>query len=86
MPHAALKRAAFEAGYNIVDLFFDASLAVNKSEARRLVQQGGAFVSHNGSLEAVGDIAALIGSDRLNAEGELIIRAGKKRYCLVKTE
>jgi tyrosyl-tRNA synthetase len=86
MPHATLKRAAFEAGYNIVDLFYDAALAVNKSESRRLVQQGGAFVSHNGTLEPIKDVNALIGSDRLNAEGELIIRAGKKRYCLIITE
>jgi tyrosyl-tRNA synthetase len=86
MPHATLKRAAFEAGYNVVDLFYDASLAPSKNEARRLVQQGGAFVSHNGELEAVGDINALIGADRLNGEGELTLRAGKKRYCLVVTE
>jgi tyrosyl-tRNA synthetase len=90
MPHAKLSRAAFEAGYNIVDLFCDAALASNKSEARRLVQQGGAFVSVpgacGGDLAAVSDITALIGADRLNAEGELIVRAGKKRYCLVVTE
>jgi hypothetical protein len=30
------------------------------------------------------DVAALIGIDRLNAQGELVLRAGKKRYCLVK--
>jgi len=87
MPHAKLSRAAFEAGYNIVDLFCDAALAPSKSEARRLVQQGGAFVSvPGGELTAVGDVAALIGADRLNAEGELILRAGKKRYCLVVTK
>jgi tyrosyl-tRNA synthetase len=87
MPHAKLPRAAFETGYNIVDLFCDAALAPSKSEARRLVQQGGAFVSvPGGELTAVGDVAALIGADRLNAEGELILRAGKKRYCLVITK
>jgi len=91
MPHAKLSRAAFKAGYNIVDLFCDAGLAPSKSEARRLVQQGGAFVSaagaaNGGELSTVGDVAALIGADRLNAEGELILRAGKKRYCLVVTE
>ncbi|MDR0455459.1 MAG: tyrosine--tRNA ligase [Treponema sp.] len=92
MPQAKLPRAAFEAGYPIVDLFCDAALAPSKSEARRLVQQGGAFVSaanggasSGGELAAVGDVAALIGADRLNAEGELILRAGKKRYCLVQT-
>jgi len=84
MPRAVLSRAAFEAGYNAVDLFFDAGLSPTKSEARRLVQQGGAFVSAaDGDLAAVTDVAALIGADRLNAEGELILRAGKKRYCLV---
>jgi tyrosyl-tRNA synthetase len=85
MPHAELSRAAFEAGYNIVDLFFDAGLTSNKSEARRLVQQGGAFVSAaSGDLAAVSDVATQICVDRLNAEGELILRAGKKRYVLIK--
>jgi tyrosyl-tRNA synthetase len=86
MPQAALSRAAFEAGCNVVDLFCDANLAPSKSEARRLVQQGGAFVSNaGGDLEAITDVAAIISTDRLNAEGELVLRAGKKRYCLVIT-
>jgi tyrosyl-tRNA synthetase len=85
MPHAELSRAAFEKGYNVVELFYDAGLFSTKSEARRLVEQGGAFVSlSSGELAAVGDVAALIGVERLNAEGELVIRAGKKRYCLVQ--
>ena len=84
MPRAELSRARFEAGYNIVDLFFDAGLVPSKNEGRRLVQQGGAFVSgKDGELSAINDTAALIGADKLNAEGELILRAGKKRYCLV---
>jgi tyrosyl-tRNA synthetase len=85
MPQASLSRAAFEKGYNVVDLFFDAGLASTKSDARRLVEQGGAFVScSDGELAAVCGVAALIGVDRLNAEGELVLRAGKKRYCLVR--
>jgi len=85
MPHTELSRAAFEKGYNVVDLFFDAGLASTKSDARRLVEQGGAFVSTaSGELATVNKVAALIGVDRLNAEGELVIRAGKKKYCLVK--
>jgi tyrosyl-tRNA synthetase len=86
MPHAELARSRFEAGYNVVDLFCDAGLAQNKSEGRRLVQQGGAFVSAaDGQLAAITDHAALIGTERLNADGELILRAGKKRYCLITT-
>jgi len=87
MPQARLSRGKFEAGYNIVDLFCDAGLAPSKSEARRLVQQGGAFVaSVGGDLAAVADLAALVGAETINAEGELVLRAGKKRYCLVVTE
>jgi tyrosyl-tRNA synthetase len=84
MPTVALPRSKFEAGYNIVDLFADAGLAPTKSEARRLVQQGGAFVSSgNAPLAAVADVAALIGADALDGEGELLLRAGKKRFCRV---
>jgi tyrosyl-tRNA synthetase len=85
MPQASLSHAAFEKGYNVVDLFRDAGLASTKSDARRLVEQGGAFVSAaNGELAAINDVTAIIGANRLNAEGELVLRAGKKRYCLVR--
>ncbi len=86
MPRAELARTRFENGYNIVDLFCDAGLAATKSESRRLVEQGGAFVggvSASGELAAITDPKAVIGEDRLNADGELVLRAGKKRYCLV---
>ena len=84
MPKAELARSRFEAGYNAVDLFTDTGLQSSKNEARRLIQQGGAFVSgKDGELSPVNDIAAVIGDDRLNAQGELILRAGKKRYLLV---
>jgi tyrosyl-tRNA synthetase len=89
MPGVTLPRASFETGYNVVDLFADAKLAPSKSESRRLVQQGGAFVSvpgKAGDLVAVTDINARIGADRLDAAGELVLRAGKKRYCRVVTE
>jgi tyrosyl-tRNA synthetase len=85
MPHASLSRAAFEKGYNVVDLFYDSGLFSTKSEARRLVEQGGAFVSlSDGELAAIAGVSTLIGVDRLNAEGELVIRAGKKKYCLIQ--
>jgi len=84
MPRKEIPRLLFESGYNIINLFFDAGLAVNKSEARRLVEQGGAFVSDSsGEFSAISDIAAVIGQEKLNSEGELILRAGKKRYMLV---
>jgi len=87
MPHCEIARSKLEDGCNVVELFCDTGLVPSKSEGRRLVQQGGAFVSgSDGELSAVNDPSAAIGIDRLNKEGELIIRAGKKRYLLVKTK
>jgi tyrosyl-tRNA synthetase len=85
MPRAELPRSRFEQGYNVVDLFADAGLVSSKSEGRRLVQQGGAFVSAagGGEPEAAAGLDILIGADRFNSEGELLLRAGKKRCCLV---
>ncbi|MCL2214626.1 MAG: tyrosine--tRNA ligase [Treponema sp.] len=95
IPKTEISRLRFDNGYNIVDLFCDTALVPSKSEGRRLVQQGGAFVSRGSGglsasqlssasqLVAITDPAALIGTDNLSAEGEIILRAGKKRYLLV---
>jgi tyrosyl-tRNA synthetase len=94
MPQARQPRARFEAGYNVVDLFTDAGVVPSKSEGRRLVQQGGAFIAtgsgagggsadSDAGLEALGDLTALIGAERLDGSGELVLRAGKKRYCRI---
>ena len=83
MPRAALSRAKFAAGYSAVDLFCDAGLAPTKSEARRLIEQGGAFIFPGGESLTISDVSAQIGEDSLNGDGELVLRAGKKRYCLV---
>lgn len=86
MPQVTLAAAKFTVGYNIVDLFFDAGLVPTKSEGRRLIQQGGAFVAQaGGELAAIGDVATLLGTASLDAAGELLLRAGRKRYCRVIT-
>ncbi|MDR0601940.1 MAG: tyrosine--tRNA ligase [Treponema sp.] len=81
MPRVELPRAKFDAGYNVAELFAGAGLVSTRSEGRRLVEQGGAFVGED--LAAVTDVSAVIGSERVNENGELLIRAGKKRYCVV---
>ncbi|MDR2417658.1 MAG: tyrosine--tRNA ligase [Treponema sp.] len=86
MPQVTLAAAQFENGYNIVDLFFDAGLVPTKSEGRRLVQQGGAFVAQaGGELAAIGDVATILHDNALDHNGELLLRAGKKRYCRIIT-
>ncbi|GHU78433.1 tyrosine--tRNA ligase [Spirochaetia bacterium] len=97
MRTVVLSLEKFKAGYNVVDIFTDAGLVSSKSEARRLVQQGGAFASsdlneHVGipatkrKLVAITDITVCIYADRLDDGGELVLRAGKKQYRKVITQ
>jgi len=82
MPSCTLQRG-IGAGYGIVDLFFDAKLCPSKSEARRLVQQGGAAISKNGDFISIREVDAVIDKTFLTPEGELLLRAGKKKFCRV---
>ncbi len=75
IPSADLPAAELEAGVNVVELFARSGLCASRSEARRLVQQGGAFVGS----EAVRDIEARVGPS-LVRDGALMLRAGKKRW------
>ncbi|PKL07666.1 MAG: tyrosine--tRNA ligase [Spirochaetae bacterium HGW-Spirochaetae-7] len=79
MPTASLALARFAAGYPVLDLFVDAGLVTTKSEARRLVQQGGAVVGE----AAWTDEKLPVGANLLDADGELVLRAGKKRFVRV---
>ncbi len=81
IPSRAMSRAELAAGYGVLDLFVFAGLADTKSEARRLVQQGGAIVNDR----KIEDEKALV--DVAWAEdGALILRAGKKRVFRVVVE
>jgi len=79
MPTVEIARARFESGIGVIDLFFDAGLAATKSDARRLVEQGGAVVAD----KPITDVKATVGAAALDASGELIIRAGKKKFMRV---
>jgi tyrosyl-tRNA synthetase len=59
----------------IIDLFTRTGLCTSKSDARRLVKQGGAYL--NGSR--VSTIDQKIGELDLD-QGEMLLRAGKKKY------
>jgi tyrosyl-tRNA synthetase len=59
---------------NILDLMVDAKLASSKSDARRLIQQGG--VRLNGAV--VEDAAVLVGAD-----AEQVVQVGKRRFLRV---
>ena len=81
VPSKNLTRAALDSeGVNIVDALLHAGLARTKSEARRIVQQGGAYVN-NRRQEGV-DVQ-LTARD-LASDSIMVLRSGKKNYALLR--
>jgi tyrosyl-tRNA synthetase len=75
VPSVEVPRAELAKGIGVIDLFVRSTLCATKSDARRLVTQGGAYVGRKN----VTDIDARI--TEADAEnGAILLRAGKKRY------
>ena len=64
----------------LLDLVLAAGFATSKSEARRLVEQGG--ISVNG--EAAGDPAASVSTFVRLADGSLLLRKGRRDYRMLR--
>ncbi|HEX6978534.1 MAG TPA: tyrosine--tRNA ligase [Alphaproteobacteria bacterium] len=80
LPTLAIKRAELAARVPLYALLQRAGLAASNSEARRLIQQGGARVND----KVVSDAAATLGEESLTGEGVIKLSAGKKRHALVR--
>lgn len=75
VPTTALDRALFEKGLPVLDLLVLAELVLSRSEARRLIQQGGAYLNN----QRITEIEARIPLEAVGREG-LLLRKGKKQY------
>ena len=81
VPTYKIPAQRLEAGILAIDLFVESGLCPSKSEARRLIQQGGAFVNEG----KVTDLETKLDTSIVR-EGILLLRAGKKRYVRVRVE
>ncbi|MFN3535433.1 MAG: S4 domain-containing protein, partial [Desulfatiglandales bacterium] len=77
-PTAEMPLLQFRQGIPAYVLFEMVGLCVSKSDARRLIEQGGAYI--NG--ERVKAFDEQVGEERIQGGG-LILRAGKKKYLRV---
>lgn len=81
LPTTELPKNLIEEGLGIIDLFFEAKLGGSKSDIRRLIDQGGAYYTDkDGKEQQCSDNKMLVNASFLDDDGELIIRAGKKKY------
>ncbi len=67
-------------GLNIIDALLEAGLAKSKTDARRTVEQGGAYVN-NRRIEGIG---TQLGPQHLASESVVVLRSGRKKYALLR--
>ena len=75
IPSSPLDAAEMGSGITLVELLVRGGLASSRSEARRLIAQGGAYLNERQWKDMDRTVAAGDVSD-----GQLIVRAGKKRH------
>jgi tyrosyl-tRNA synthetase len=75
VPETTIPQVRLATGVPVVDLLVETGLAVSKSAARRLIQQGGASLNGN----RLAQLEAVVTSADLH-DGALLLRAGKKHY------
>lgn len=82
VPHSFVDAEELNAGLPAFKIFHMTGLASSGAAARRLIAQGGAYV--NGQrIEAFDQ---LITPDDVDAQGEIVLRSGKKRFHKVKIQ
>lgn len=80
MPTTTYPKAELEEGKDLITLLVDTKLAKNRSEGRRLIQQGGVTVND----EKITDFARVFTTADFDEEGALVIKKGKKGFHQIK--
>ena len=80
MPTTTYPKAELEEGKDLITLLVDTKLAKNRSEGRRLIQQGGVTVND----EKITDFARVFTTADFDEEGARVIKKGKKGFHQIK--
>jgi len=80
IPTTVMEKEGFVKGIPVFKLFETAGLCASGSEARRLIEQGGAYVN----TKRVERYDELIKPEHFQADGMILLRAGKKKFSRIK--
>jgi tyrosyl-tRNA synthetase len=81
VPSRELLRARLTGeGLNVIDALVEAGLAKSKGEARRIIEQGGAYVNNR----RIDGLTTQLGPGELASESVMVLRSGKKKYALLR--
>jgi tyrosyl-tRNA synthetase len=82
VPSKNLPPERLTSGLGLADALTEAGLAKSKSEARRTIAQGGAYVNNRSRS----DVETKLTPADLASETILVLRSGKKKYALLRFE
>nr|BDT29218.1 tyrosine--tRNA ligase [Bacteriovorax sp. HI3] len=80
VPSVEIPRAELAAGIPLLDLLAKTPLFPSKSEARRSVEQKGVYLNN----DTMPEMTTAINESHLASETCMVIRKGKKNYCVIK--
>jgi len=75
VPTTVMKRERFTNGVSVIDLFFETDLVHTKTAARRLIEQGGAYINNGKKV-----VIDMIVTEEHLENNALLLRSGKKNY------
>ncbi|MDY0222904.1 MAG: tyrosine--tRNA ligase [Desulfobacterium sp.] len=81
VPSSLFESERLKQGIPVVDVFVEAGLCNSKGDARRLIGQGGGYLN-NERIKSFDDLI----SNQDFKDGEILLRAGKKRYHKIIAE
>ncbi len=80
VPSKALPRQSLADGLGLVDALVESGLAKSKGEARRTIDQGGAYVNNR----RCGEASKVLTPADLASNSVIVLRSGKQKYALLK--
>jgi len=80
IPTTSIEREKFINGIAIFKLFETTGLSSSSSEARRLIEQGGAYINNR----KVNKFDELVMQEDFDSNGTVLLRAGKKKFQRIK--
>jgi tyrosyl-tRNA synthetase len=80
VPSRELPKSRLAEGLEVLDAFVEAGLAKSRGEAKRTIEQGGAYVNNR----RVGESSEKLGPNALASESVMVLRTGKKKYALLR--
>ena len=81
VPSSELERNRLSGdGLSLIDALVSAGLSKSKGEARRVIQQGGAYVNNRRQSS----IDTMLDESHLASESTMVLRSGKRNYALLR--